>query len=204
MDTVPLPPRPDLAQYKKRAKSLIRAAESDNPDAVRVWTSEWLEALGRLWREPLSPIAQASADRAVDTLTRGVTERLSRGRFALADAQFLLARAHGFDDWAAFAQHVERMSSSDTGPDPYEAAADAVVSGDLGGLVSLLGADAGLIRARSAREHRATLLHYVAANGVEDFRQKTPPNAVAVATTLLEAGAEVDALANTYGGGRAQ
>ena len=62
-------------------------------------------------------------------------------------------------------------------------------------------------RARSTRVthfdppvHRATLLHYVAANGVEGYRQKTPGNAVAIATTLLKAGAEVDALADMYGG----
>jgi hypothetical protein len=39
---------------------------------------------------------------------------------------------------------------------------------------------------------------------VEDFRQMTPPNAVEVARVLLDAGAEVDALAETYGGGPAQ
>ena len=50
-----------------------------------------------------------------------------------------------------------------------------------------------LIRARSPREHQATLLQYVAANGVEGFRQKTPKSAVEVAKLLLEAGAEVDA-----------
>jgi ankyrin repeat protein len=44
----------------------------------------------------------------------------------------------------------------------------------------------------------------VAANGVEDFRQKTPPNAIPIARRLLEAGAPVDALADTYGGGSAQ
>jgi hypothetical protein len=27
----------------------------------------------------------------------------------------------------------------------------------------------------STRAHRSTLLHYISANGVEDFRQKTPP-----------------------------
>ena len=43
-----------------------------------------------------------------------------------------------------------------------------------------------------------------AANGVEDYRQKTPPNAIEIARALLEAGAEVDALAETYGGGRGQ
>ena len=48
--------------------------------------------------------------------------------------------------------------------------------------------------------HRATLLHYIAANGVEDYRQKTPGNAVAIATTLLKGGSEVDALADMYDG----
>ena len=47
---------------------------------------------------------------------------------------------------------------------------------------------------------RATLLHYVAANGVEGYRQLTPPNAVAIADALLDAGADVDALADMYGG----
>jgi ankyrin repeat protein len=36
-------------------------------------------------------------------------------------------------------------------------------------------------------------LHYVAANGVEDYRQRTPKNAVEVAEILLQAGAAVDA-----------
>jgi ankyrin repeat protein len=48
--------------------------------------------------------------------------------------------------------------------------------------------------------HRATLLHYVAAtNGVEQYRQKTPPNAVEIARALLQSGAEPDALADMYG-----
>jgi len=42
-------------------------------------------------------------------------------------------------------------------------------------------------------------LHYVAANGVENPRQRTPPNAVAIATALLDAGAEPDAPADLYG-----
>jgi len=44
------------------------------------------------------------------------------------------------------------------------------------------------------------LLHYVGANGVEYFRQKTPKNAVAVAKLLLKSGAEIDAMADMYGG----
>jgi ankyrin repeat protein len=55
-----------------------------------------------------------------------------------------------------------------------------------------------LVRARSTRRHHATLLHYVAANGVEGDRQRTPENAVEVATIVLDAGAEPDALADMY------
>ena len=80
----------------------------------------------------------------------------------------------------------------------FEAAVDAVVSGDLELLRSMIDEDPDLVRARSAREHHATLLHYVAANGVEDSRQKTPPNAVEIAKLLLERGAEPDALAVMY------
>jgi ankyrin repeat protein len=58
-----------------------------------------------------------------------------------------------------------------------------------------------LVRARSTRPHRATLLHYVSANGVEDERQKTPKNVVAIARLLLDAGADVDAAGEMYGGG---
>ena len=82
-----------------------------------------------------------------------------------------------------------------------------MVHGDLATLESLLRAHPDLVHARSTRVthfdppvHRATLLHYVAANGVEGYRQKTPQNAVAVATMLLRAGADPDALADMYGG----
>jgi ankyrin repeat protein len=48
--------------------------------------------------------------------------------------------------------------------------------------------------------HGATLLHYIAANGHEGYRQKTPKNAVEIARLLLNAGAEVDATARMYDG----
>ncbi len=83
----------------------------------------------------------------------------------------------------------------------FETAADAVIEGRLADLQVLLRQQPALATARSQREHHATLLHYAAANGVEQYRQKSPPNAVDIANALLEAGSEVDALANTYAGG---
>jgi hypothetical protein len=201
MDTLPLPPRPNLEQYRKRAKSLVKAAAAPEDDAVRVWASEWLDGLARALGRPVSPFVQASIDRAVADIEERVRETGGQ-RFTLGSAHYLIARAHGFATWGEFSGHVDRLAGENA--DPFEAAADAVVNGDLPTLEALLGTDWRLSRTRSAREHRATLLHYTAANGVEDFRQKTPVNAVEVAKALLDRSAVVDAVANTYGGGPAQ
>jgi ankyrin repeat protein len=83
----------------------------------------------------------------------------------------------------------------------FESAVDAVIRGDVVTLAQLLRENPTLINERSALPHRATLLHYIGANGVEDERQITPPNAVEIARMLLDAGAEVDAAAEMYGGG---
>jgi hypothetical protein len=81
----------------------------------------------------------------------------------------------------------------------FEAAADAVVSGDITVLERLLRECPELIHTRSTLSHHATLLHYVGANGVEDCRQKTPKNIVRVAEILLRAGSDIDAKADMYG-----
>jgi ankyrin repeat protein len=113
----------------------------------------------------------------------------------------VIARSHGFPDWSPFAKHIEALARANSSATKFEAAADAIVAGDVETLRRLLRENPKLIRARSAREHRATLLHYVSANGVEGYRQRTPRNAVKIAEILLEAGAEVDAEADVYGGG---
>lgn len=85
--------------------------------------------------------------------------------------------------------------------DAFERAADAIVSGDIGGLRTLLDEHPALIAARSTRVDHSTLLHYVAANGFEDERQRTPANIVEIASLLLDRGADVDATSDAYGGG---
>ncbi len=84
----------------------------------------------------------------------------------------------------------------------FDAAADAVVDGDEATLKALLCAYPDLIRARSGRQDAtlgATLLHYISANGIEDERQRTPVNAVAMTQRLLGAGADPEATADFYG-----
>jgi hypothetical protein len=76
------------------------------------------------------------------------------------------------------------------------------VSGDPDTLRALLDTYPALARARSPFGHRATLTHYVAANGVESSRQwQSPRNAAQVLQILLRHGADPDAVCDAYGGG---
>ena len=113
----------------------------------------------------------------------------------LEDARLVVARRHAFETWTDLERYAQDVQS-----DPlvrrFEKAVEAVVAGDVAALRRLLGEDPALVRARSTRRHHATLLHYIAANGVEGERQRTPASAVEVANLLLDAGAEPDALAD--------
>lgn len=207
-DALPLPPRPDLEQYKTLARDLQRAARSAEPDAFRRWASRWLETLARLRAakapedaaDPLAAIARET-ERLERQWREFVHGRERAGGFKLTDAQFFIARAHGFSSWPAFAAHVEGLAQDTSPVALFESAVDAIVQGDVAKLKRLLRSHPELARARSTRDHRSTLLHYVSANGVEDYRQVTPTNIVAMTELLLEAGADVNAVSDAYGGG---
>jgi hypothetical protein len=113
----------------------------------------------------------------------------------LEGARNSIAAFHRFADWADVLEHANEMV------DPlFESACDAIVAGDAAALRSLIDRDPSLVQARSPFRHRATLLHYVAANGVEEIRQwQSPANAVEIAEILLEAGADPDATCPCYG-----
>jgi ankyrin repeat protein len=82
----------------------------------------------------------------------------------------------------------------------FARAAIGVITGDAEALRAELEAHPGLIRARSVAPHRATLLHYVSANGIESELQFAVPNADEIAELLLAAGAEADAPCDAYEG----
>lgn len=146
-------------------------------------------------------VGDALDPRALRIRGRRRCERAQEARIArLADAQFFLGRAHGFESWPKFAKHIEALRNAESSDAKYEAAAEAIVSGDVDTLRRLLRENPSLIRRRSTRTHRSTLLHYVSANGIEDFRQRTPPNIVEIAEVLLDAGADVNAESDAYGG----
>lgn len=176
-EALPLPARPNIEQYKKLAKDLQHACRSADPDALRDWAARWGFNL-----------------RKFSETHHGT------GACKLADAQLFLARAHGFASWPKFVKHLQGLKRANSPISKFEGAVEAIVSGDLPALNKLLSENPDLVRARSTREHRSTLLHYVSANGVEDFRQKTPKNIVEITKLLLDAGAEVNAESDAYRG----
>ena len=204
-DALPLPPQPNLEQYRKLAKDLVKACRSADGTAVRAWAGRWIERLASLDERP-APLLGDWVDRRVSDVEHFATDRLAGGRTghkpcALTDAQFVIARAHGFSSWPAFAAHLESLARETSDVSTFEAAADAIVSGDTAAVERLLRDHPGLVHARSTREHHATLLHYVSANGVEGYRQRSPKTIARITSILLAAGAEVDAEAQVYGGG---
>lgn len=214
-DAIPLAPRPSLEQYKTLAKDLVKASRSGDVEHIRTWSTDWIERLARLQSTAPTPefvedneprhLDWKRIERTVDGILHGVRQSgllASDTRSAeptLAEAQLVIARLHGFDSWPKFAHHIEARDNASTPVSQFESAADAIVTGDSSTLDALLRENPSLVHARSTREHRATLLHYVAANGHEGFRQRTPQNAVEIARILLEAGAGADALAEMYG-----
>src|SRR5579862_6073011 len=197
-DALPLPSQPNLEQYKKQAKDLVKACRSDDPDCIRTWVAEWIETLIRLQGGALiTPQRRAPFDRQRERVAEFASSKLKsakpgRAMCVLTDAQFVIARVHGFKSWSKFAKHVEALNRRVSALSKFESAVGAIIAGDAELLRQLLRESPDLVHARSTREHQATLLQYVPANGVEGYRQRIAENAVEIARILLEAGSEVD------------
>jgi ankyrin repeat protein len=192
MNLIPLSHRASLPEFDRQARALFDAWRAGDADALRLFHHRHPRFL-----DPDVPWKPADLP----------DEVIRAAGLGPDDARLAIARWYDYADWTRLAEHVVALADPDGLVARFEAAVEAVVEGDLAALQELLRHDADLVRARSTRVthfdppvHGATLLHYVAANGVEGFRQKTPPDAVEIATTLLEAGAEPDALAGLYGG----
>src|SRR6266436_1742476 len=109
MEAKPLPARPSLEQYKKQAKELVkvfRAVQSrKSPDSEAVHSEEAYSGAMRLGAvQRVKQHHPRFADLPDD--------EIAGTKFALADAQFVIAREHGFESWPRFAEHVEELASA--------------------------------------------------------------------------------------------
>ena len=190
MDLKPLSFASPLLAYEKQAATLLAAHRAADPAAIELFHRRH----PRFLDDKIKWLPRTDFDFEIRDAALRSTMPASRSLVATISSTGLLSSPtskpfHRLGQVAAF-----------------ETAVEAVVAGDLGTLQDALSRDPALVRARSSRRccfdppvHRATLLHYIGANGVEHDRQRTPPNAVAIAHALLEGGAEPDALADMYG-----
>ena len=192
MDAKPLPFDAALADYEKQAEELLEGHAAADEGALH--------------------FIHEHHPRFLDDEIKWLPKRLGpddirQAAFNLDDARLVVARGYDFADWAALTEYVEAVTKPGSPVHLFESAVEAVIHGDLENLRKMLREHPELVKMRSTRRvcfdpdrHNATLLHYIAANGVEGYRQKTPTNAVAIARALLDAGADPGALANMYGG----
>src|SRR5690242_13077810 len=126
------------AQLSAFADALSAAFAAHDP-AADVLVGNWLEA--PRWR---------AEEQGADDELPSATGSLSPGQ-----ARLIVARDHGFASWASVAGECDPV---------FELAVDAVVLGRIDELDRLIAGAPDLIRRRSGYGHRATLLHYTAAN----------------------------------------
>ncbi len=174
----PLPLRSGLDCYDAQVTALLAAYRVGDAEALRHIRQYHPRLPGRADTNDRNPVTPSD---------------IRRADVSLDDARCIVARWHGFADWGNLASHAAALVEEDSPVLAFETAVEAIITGDESVLASLLRETPELVRERSTRAHRATLLHYVAANGVEGYRQRTPPNAVAIARLLIAAGAAVDA-----------
>ena len=188
----PLPFSAPLDAFHQQAKELLEAHRAADPKAIRLFHERHPRFL----------------DEKIPWLPKDIAESEIRdAALTIADAQLAIARSYDFQDWPALAEFAEAVLNPQSEIFQFESAADAVVNGDAPALRRFIASNPKIVHARSTRRthfdppvHRATLLHYIAANGVEGHRQKTPKNAVEIARILLKNGAAPDSLADLYGG----
>ena len=192
MDATELATQPTLDQYERLAEDVASACNSGSTEALRRLEDYY---------KPGHPLtADELRERTRQQLSRLSGFEHTGNEISVDDARLLVAHSHGFESWSKLTEYIDAMNQPNSSVSRFESAVEAVISGNLPALKSLLREDPQLISARSMRSHHSTLLHYVGANGVEDYRQKTPKNAVEVAKLLLEAGADVNSMADMYRG----
>ena len=187
-----LPFRSAVDAYERQARELLAGWRAGDPAAVAIFRHKHPRFLSDTIPWLPKPISD---------------EQIRSTPLDEFDARLALARWYDFQDWRWLRSWVDAVRDESSPVSRFEAAVEAVVGGDEAALAAQIAADPDLVRARSRRVtpfdppvHGATLLHYVAANGVEGYRQRSPSNAVAIAKRLLASGADADALADMYGG----
>lgn len=135
-----LPPRPNLEQLRKQAKTLLKRQQAADP-----------EVLARI-RESHSRWRNLSH------------EQISASPFTLVDAQLVIAAEYGFASWFRLQSHVKMLEAAGTAAEAVASLRDAAGKGDIPRLSALLDAHPDLIDERGGEGVRTALHQAVFGN----------------------------------------
>jgi hypothetical protein len=156
---LPLPSHPNLEQYKKLAKELTKVCKNGGPEGLREWATDWVHNVVRLSGLQITSSQPIDNQGWIEEITEFATRKLRAGehRCALADAQFVIARSHGFLSCPKLAKHVEQLGNEKSSTARFEAAADVIVSGDMETLKRFLRQNPELVRECSTRAQHSCI-----------------------------------------------
>src|SRR3954447_21918524 len=193
MSTRELPAHPDVRQYRKQAKELLKAARTGDPEALRRMQEHQRPAAGLMlsesqfviarehgfesWPKFVKHIEGLLGDRVPDALWRRAEQAVVSGDvstlerllldhedvlrkqrprsswlgglspdYDAGDARAIIVRTHHFETWNQFAAHADAVKNTTSPVARFEAAVDALVSGDIATMERLLERDPALIR----------------------------------------------------------
>jgi hypothetical protein len=135
-----LPPRPNLEQLRKQAKSLLKGQQAANAKAL----SRIRESHSR-WRNLPN-------------------EKIAALPFALADAQLAIAGEYGFASWARLQTHVKTLEAASSTAEAIAKLRDAAGKGDTARLKALIDKHPKVIDERGGEGTRTALHHAVFGN----------------------------------------
>src|SRR6266853_1369218 len=110
-NSLPLPQRPDLEQYEKLAQELLRATKSTDPGAIQNWSTNWVRGLAERSGIGITPHLPVQTDDWIRDVANFAQTKLPGGG-KLSDAQFVIARSHGFRNWPGFVRHIHKASDT--------------------------------------------------------------------------------------------
>ena len=126
---------------------------------------------------------------------QNIASEVPNAGLGLEDCQLAIAKEYGYANWE------NALSESDQPFDKqFEKAINLLVNGHKKELKELLENQPEILQQHSPFWHSAGLIHYIASNGVEIWRQTVPDNLVEITSMLIDFGAKPAMPNNIYGG----
>lgn len=124
-----------------------------------------------------------------------VSSEIPGAGLGLEDCRLAIAQEYGYANWE------NALSESDQAFDKnFETAINRLVNGQLPELQTSLEEHPEILQQHSPFWHSAGLIHYVASNGIEIWRQCVPENLLDITSMLIDHGADPQMPNNIYGG----